>query len=136
MADPLSLHAIAVMNDIHISVLFADSVWCTRMDGDVDKCDLILVCMDDGAQRRFMSVTCIDGQLTARKKKEVHKFCEDLLQKYKFASCSDHQPEVPPLAHEPKLQRPRELHHLMSGLALLRQMCPPHNDHAVCQLLH
>ena len=99
MADPLSLHAIAVMNDIHIGVLFADSVWCTCMDGDVDKCDLILVCMDDGAQRRFMSVTRIDGQLTARRKKELHKFCEDLLQKYEFASCSDCQPEVPPPSH-------------------------------------
>ena len=96
MADPLSLHAIAVMNEIHIGVLFADSVWCIRMDGDVDKCDLILVCLDDGVQRHFMSVTRIDGQLTACRKKELHKFCEDLLQKYEFASCSDHQPQVPP----------------------------------------
>ena len=84
------------MNDIHISVLFADSVWCTCVDGNVDKCDLILVCMDDGAQRRFISVTCIDGQLTACRKKELHKFCEDLLQKYEFTSCSDCQPEVSP----------------------------------------
>ncbi len=95
MADPLSLHAIAVMNNIH-RVLFDDCLWCTCIDGDVDKCNLILVCLDDGTQCHFISVMRIDGQLTARKKEEVHKFCQDLLQKYQFSTCSAPLAVVPP----------------------------------------
>ncbi len=58
LSDPLTVHTVAAMQNIHVGVVFESTYWCTREDGKLWDCDIVMACLQDpeGTRRHFICI--------------------------------------------------------------------------------
>ena len=59
LSDPLTMHTVAAMQNIHIGVVFESTYWCTREDGKLWDCDIVMACLQDPEGTRRRRFICI-----------------------------------------------------------------------------
>ncbi len=59
LSDPLTVHPVAAMQNIHVGIIFECTYWCTREDGKLWDCDIVMACLQDPEGTRRRRFICI-----------------------------------------------------------------------------
>ncbi len=59
LSDPLTMHTVAAMQNIHVGIVFESTYWYTRENGKLWDCDILMVCLQDPEGTRRRRFICI-----------------------------------------------------------------------------